>query len=90
MVPHCVLSFFIPVRFAEQARHASGNKKCPRQKAEAPLLFVLRKERDSNPRTGKPVNGFRDRPIQPLWHLSEKGCKFTDSPKLAKVSLPPA
>jgi hypothetical protein len=26
---------------------------------------------DSNPRTGRPVNGFRDRPIQPLWHLSE-------------------
>jgi hypothetical protein len=25
---------------------------------------------DSNPRTGCPVNGFRDRPIRPLWHLS--------------------
>jgi hypothetical protein len=25
---------------------------------------------DSNPRTGRPVNGFRDRPIRPLWHLS--------------------
>jgi hypothetical protein len=34
---------------------------------------LVRKERDSNPRTDKSVNGFRDRPIQPLWHLSEKG-----------------
>jgi hypothetical protein len=25
---------------------------------------------DSNPRTGCPINGFRDRPIRPLWHLS--------------------
>ena len=31
---------------------------------------ILRRERDSNPRTGEPVNGFRDRPIRPLWHLS--------------------
>src|SRR4051812_17225500 len=37
-------------------------------------LFCLgdswRRGWDSNPRTGCPVNGFRDRPIQPLWHLS--------------------
>jgi hypothetical protein len=26
---------------------------------------------DSNPRYGCPHNGFRDRPIRPLWHLSE-------------------
>ncbi len=32
--------------------------------------YILRRERDSNPRTGRPVNGFRDRPIRPLWHLS--------------------
>ena len=25
---------------------------------------------DSNPRYGYPYNGFRDRPIRPLWHLS--------------------
>ena len=31
---------------------------------------VLRKGRDSNPRYSCPYNGFRDRPIRPLWHLS--------------------
>src|SRR5690606_10592034 len=30
----------------------------------------LRRERDSNPRYSCPYNGFRDRPIRPLWHLS--------------------
>src|SRR5688572_5819132 len=29
-----------------------------------------RRERDSNPRYGCPYSGFRDRPIQPLSHLS--------------------
>ena len=31
----------------------------------------LRRDRDSNPGTPNGVNGFRDRPIQPLWHLSK-------------------
>ena len=30
----------------------------------------LRRERDSNPWTSKLVNGFRDRPVRPLRHLS--------------------
>ena len=34
------------------------------------LFLKLRRERDSNPRTADVVNGFRDRPIRPLWHLS--------------------
>ncbi len=34
-------------------------------------LFSLRRERDSNPRYSKEYNGFRDRPIRPLWHLSK-------------------
>jgi hypothetical protein len=42
-------------------------------KSWAPMPLRLRKERDSNPRYSCPYNGFRDRPIQPLWHLSEKG-----------------
>ena len=36
-------------------------------------LFSLRRERDSNPRYSKEYNGFRDRPIRPLWHLSLRG-----------------
>src|ERR1700719_4183453 len=32
---------------------------------------VWRRGWDSNPRTGCPINGFRDRPIRPLWHLSK-------------------
>jgi hypothetical protein len=34
------------------------------------VIHVLRRERDSNPRSSYPDNGFRDRPIRPLWHLS--------------------
>ena len=30
----------------------------------------MRRDRDSNPGCSCPHNGFRDRPIQPLWHLS--------------------
>ena len=33
-------------------------------------LIQWRRERDSNPRRGCPLNGFRDRPVQPLRHLS--------------------
>ena len=43
----------------------------------SPSLFSLQKQQtswrrgwDSNPRYGYPYNGFRDRPIRPLWHLS--------------------
>jgi hypothetical protein len=32
---------------------------------------LLRRGRDSNPRYPRGYNGFRDRPIQPLWHPSE-------------------
>jgi hypothetical protein len=32
-----------------------------------------RRGRDSNPRYTCAHNGFRDRPIQPLWHLSTRG-----------------
>ncbi len=34
------------------------------------LTKKWRRERDSNPRNACALNGFRDRPIQPLWHLS--------------------
>ena len=34
--------------------------------------FVIRKERDSNPRTGFPVFGFQDRRLKPLGHPSKK------------------
>ena len=33
-------------------------------------LNCWRRGWDSNPRYGYPYNGFRDRPIRPLWHLS--------------------
>jgi hypothetical protein len=32
-----------------------------------------RRGRDSNPRYPCGYNGFRDRPVQPLWHLSGEG-----------------
>ena len=34
------------------------------------LYCQVRRERDSNPRSSCPDNGFRDRPNRPLWHLS--------------------
>ena len=37
------------------------------------FAILLRRERDSNPRYSKEYNGFRDRPIRPLWHLSLRG-----------------
>ena len=50
------------------------------------VLLLLRKDRDSNPGTPKGVNGFRDRPVRPLRHLSNGlvkhflfcGCKDSD------------
>ena len=36
----------------------------------ANICRQLRRERDSNPRISCEINGFRDRPIQPLSHLS--------------------
>ena len=43
------------------------------QKKEPPVggFFWWRREGDSNPRTSCEINGFRDRPDRPLWHLSE-------------------
>ncbi len=35
-------------------------------------LVAQRRGWDSNPRWPEGHNGFRDRPIQPLWHLSEQ------------------
>ena len=35
------------------------------------VLDSERRGRDSNPRWSKPHTGFRDRPIRPLWHLSD-------------------
>lgn len=35
----------------------------------------LRRERDSNPRTAHTVNGFQDRRVRPLCHLSKRGGK---------------
>ena len=37
------------------------------------LIQLVRRDRDSNPGIPKGINGFRDRPIRPLWHLSGFG-----------------
>ncbi len=34
------------------------------------MRLFQRRDRDSNPGTSKLVNGFRDRPVRPLRHLS--------------------
>ena len=38
--------------------------------AFASRVLFQRRGRDSNPGTSKLVNGFRDRPVRPLRHLS--------------------
>ena len=40
------------------------------------LTYFFRRERDSNPRSPCGLNGFRDRPIQPLSHLSGFAAHF--------------
>src|SRR5262249_2427199 len=46
-------------------REAKGARAVPSR-----AVFKWRRERDSNPRCACAHNGFRDRPIQPLSHLS--------------------
>ncbi len=45
---------------------------------------ILRKDRDSNPGTPKGVNGFRDRPVRPLRHLSNG--RFFDFDKMLTLA----
>ena len=56
------------------------------------LKKISRREWDSNPRSRKQLNGFRDRPIRPLSHLSEtqdgsRSAKYTDVPEPTRTSL---
>ena len=53
-----------PPRTKSAGRWASFRKNPPDQR------FRWRRERDSNPRRPESLNGFRDRPIRPLWHPS--------------------
>ena len=59
------------MRAACKARKTRTNCAARSQKS---LLYqwlnCWRRGWDSNPRYGYPYNGFRDRPIRPLWHLS--------------------
>src|SRR5437764_3021307 len=45
-------------------------QKARKNKSLRTQALSQRRGRDSNPRYGCPYTGFRDRPIQPLWHLS--------------------
>jgi hypothetical protein len=62
-------SFFIPVRFCEQARIAPRNKKCPRQSRRHYCYFVGGEGGIRTP-GGVTLNSFRDCHNQPLCHLS--------------------
>ncbi len=64
-----------------RAFHSYIKTKCP---PEAGQLLILRRERDSNPRTFW-VNGFQDRRIRPLCHLS--GAKILRQGLSAKLNL---
>ena len=48
----------------------SERKHCVRPVLGAILARNWRRDRDSNPGTPQRVNGFRDRPVRPLRHLS--------------------
>jgi hypothetical protein len=69
---------FRPGRTRQAPEDASGTG----LPAQAGFLqgIAERRERDSNPRTGKPVIGFRDRPDRPLRHLSEVGDAIIEGP----------
>jgi hypothetical protein len=51
--------------------HRLGHPNLSRQLPELAFSMKWRRGRDSNPRSTCVLNGFRDRPIQPLLHLSE-------------------
>ena len=59
---------FPQLRTLAGSNPCAGNKKASRS---GPLLqSIWRRERDSNPRNTCVLNGFQDRRIQPLCHLS--------------------
>ena len=41
-------------------------------------FFIWRRGRDSNPGNPQRLNGFQDRPIRPLWHLSCFGFRISE------------
>src|SRR5690349_2830727 len=47
----------------------AGKKLSENKNTPVGARFCLRGGRDSNPRWTEAHNGFRDRPIQPLWHI---------------------
>ena len=59
--------FFYFLCLQKQAFDALENKKIPFNKRD---IFELRRDRDSNPGRTYILNGFQDRRIQPLCHLS--------------------
>ena len=64
---------FEPSVPCEHARFPSVDLKPLGHLSNKKALFnANRRERDSNPRNPYGFNGFRDRPIQPLSHLSKK------------------
>src|SRR2546427_5140614 len=57
-----------PTVLLQPLGHLSGKLRCTRASSRA--IVKWRRERDSNPRYAYAYSGFRDRPIQPLSHLS--------------------
>ena len=68
--------FLFDIAFSNKLETQSNKKTGLRR-----VIFVLRRERDSNPRTFW-VNGFQDRRIRPLCHLS--GAKIASGRWLTK------
>ena len=90
---HSVIS---PAPWMEQGRLRTGMyRQTPQRhgwsKGGCPSTTMVhqnrkRREWDSNPRSRKRLNGFRDRPIRPLSHLSEthdgsRSAKYKDVPE---------
>ena len=57
------------LRVLSTSRRESKSR-CRRACSRPTRMKNWRRGWDSNPRYGYPYNGFRDRPIRPLWHLS--------------------
>ena len=84
--PTVPLRVHTPSKRAPSATRSSLPVKTRQPPAARSLKKISRREWDSNPRSRKRLNGFRDRPIRPLSHLSEtqdgsRSAPYTEVPE---------
>ncbi len=73
---HGVIRFFFSHPLPKTCFRRAWSKNNPPLTRVGIFCFALRRERDSNPRCPEEHNGFRDRPVRPLRHLSWLSAKI--------------